>query len=849
MPVRLPAAVPERLDVIATMTTSAPVWVLHGPGVGDEFVGRDHIVRSFPQLLWELFHANGYERIAFSEPSDPIYFLDHDSRTLSLPQAPPARPQVRRSRFPGPLGDRFVAGGRIAAPASRAPQPTRNISDPSRVKQLRALMADGPVRTAVVIVGAEDLLHHLAPDAHRAMASALHEWISGAPHRNLCVFLFSRPDFAALTDDVHECGYLPEFVNHLRRLSSREVARVPLPEQQEIARLLQVTRLRDRLDTGAFTNLGAVTRAMAAQVSTARAWRGELRGMAEQGVRLDLDALRTAGLVSGSQPDGRSAWERLDAMTGLAPVKEFVRTRATALSAELELRARGRTGAEHDATSPHLVFTGNPGTGKTTVAQLVGELYRDIGLLRRGHVVAPAVDQLVAGYVGQTAAQTRAMVAEAMDGVLFIDEAYRLSNQRGGFGQEAIDTLLTEMEQHRDRLVIIVAGYQDQMKEFLASNPGLRRRFPERNEVLFPDFEPVELHEILVRRLRGDGLDVTPELDAALHQVTAGLHRTKDKHFGNAGAMRELAAELKDRWAVRTTPRNGEPLRPATPEDIPERYRTHLDRGAVSIDDVLGDLDAMIGLTPVKHAIRELADMLALRKRRGRGMPVPPHMIFQGPPGTGKTTVARLVGDMLRALGLLAKGHLVEATRANLVAGYVGQTAPMTRAKIEEAMDGVLFIDEAYSLVQGRGGTHDFGHEAITELLYQMENLRGRIVVIAAGYPDDMARFLDANDGLPSRFTKKIDFPPYTSPELGQILAQFALRDGYTLAEGALARAQRWLEAGRLDEGPRFANARAVRNLMETMEGRLGRRVAGVLDSADDAVLNTITAQDVPEVP
>jgi AAA+ superfamily predicted ATPase len=714
----------------------------------------------------------------------------------------------------------------------------RGISDPGRVQTLEALMNRPGPRTAVVLMDAETVFTHLQPGARRALAGALDQWTSGAAGRNTCVLVFRNPTFDGLVERIEAQDYLPQFVTYLRGCD--QVADVGRPDQSELARLVQLVRLHDGLAIGSWTELGTVTRTMAAQSSSVQAWHRDLIELAGR-EPLSLPALRAAGWVSGSLPDGRSAHERLDSLTGLAPVKEFLRRREAGLAADVRLRAEGR--GSQPPTSLHLVFTGKPGTGKTTVAEIFGELYRDLGLLRRGHVVAPAVDELVAGYVGQTAGLTRARITEALDGVLFIDEAYRLSDQRDGFGQEAIDVLLADMERHRDRLAVIVAGYPGKMAEFLGSNPGLRSRFPEANTVEFPDFEPAELLAILLGLVRDRfGLTWTPEAESDLRQVVTGLHRTRGDDFGNARTMRELAAELKDRWAVRTRPGAGAPLEPLAGEDVPERLRGHLDAGAVRVEDVLAELDNLVGLDPVKEVVRAQAARLNLRLRRGRTAPVPPHLVFAGGPGTGKTTVARLVGRMLRAMGLLAKGHLVEVTRGDLVAEYVGQTAPRTRAKIHEALDGVLFIDEAYGLADG--GHSDFGREAITELTDQMEKLRGRLVVVAAGYPDAMARFLAANDGLGSRFTEHVTFPDYSGPELRRILELMGAAEGFEFAEGTLARAVRWLEGRRAVAGRRFGNARTVRNLFDAMEARLGHRLG---DGADDAALNRFEPLDVPE--
>jgi SpoVK/Ycf46/Vps4 family AAA+-type ATPase len=268
-----------------------------------------------------------------------------------------------------------------------------------------------------------------------------------------------------------------------------------------------------------------------------------------------------------SLPSGQPAWDRLTELTGLGTVKEHIdRIR---WRAEAEARRR-REGLLREPGSLHLIFTGGPGTGKTTVARLIGELYREMGVLRRGHLHAPEASDLIGMYVGHTAVQTNQAVDAALDGVLFIDEAYRLSEAPGGFGQEAIDTLITRMDNERDRLVVIVAGYPDKMNAFLRSNPGLPRRFPRGNIIAFPDYQPDELFAILTHMLRDRALSWVPELEPLLRRVIASLYAKRDETFGNAGEMRNLAQELETNWAKRVRAEISELVRP---DDLPASYR------------------------------------------------------------------------------------------------------------------------------------------------------------------------------------------------------------------------------------------------------------------------------------
>lgn len=235
-----------------------------------------------------------------------------------------------------------------------------------------------------------------------------------------------------------------------------------------------------------------------------------------------------------------------------------------------------------------------------------------------------------------------------------------------------------------------------------------------------------------------------------------------------------------------------------------------------TVDGVLAELDAMIGLAPVKAMVRRLVSQQAIAaKRRDAGLaavPISPHLVFAGNPGTGKTTVAALVGRLYKQLGILSSGHVVSVDRSSLVAGFVGQTALKTRAACERALGGVLFIDEAYSLcVDGR----DFGHEAIETLLTFMEEHRGEIVVVVAGYPAEMHRFLDSNPGLRSRFDVTVDFPDYSDEELLHIFCTLVAQHDYMFGSGTADRLRLYINA--LPRGGGFGNAREMRNLFTTV--------------------------------
>ena len=443
----------------------------------------------------------------------------------------------------------------------------------------------------------------------------------------------------------------------------------------------------------------------------------------------------------------------------------------------------------------HMIFEGNPGTGKTTVAKLTADLFYNMHITKTNKLIQVKPCEFVSEWLGGTGVKAKNIIQSAYGGVLFIDEAYGFLDLKRK--DQVFNILLQEMEEHTDELIVIMAGYKEEMRRLLKENPGLESRFGKRIE--FEDYSEEELLMVFLDKGKREGFCVD---ESSMDTVRDCIrYRMCKENFGNAREMETLFEEVKEKWAEE------QGIKFEGKRVFTEKHFKKCLPGKEKIR-----LEALVGLEGLKKRLKIFEQEVAYRKllkekNAASSLSTSNHMLFLGNPGSGKTTVANILADDLYSLGVIRKNQVISVHKSDLQHSMVGKTAELLKDFVKRSIGGILFIDEAYEL------SSESVREATEVLLEEMENHKDDLIVIMAGYSNEMQEFLKRNPGLASRIGYTFYFDDYTTAELTEIYERKMTQAGFEVSKGALLKVTELMEF--FSEMESFGNGRFVDKVIQ----------------------------------
>lgn len=635
------------------------------------------------------------------------------------------------------------------------------------ITKLTQIIKSTTIPTLVLIENFNFILRGLELDTRNApiilnlINIVQNEWHKKISSKNLLVFF---------TDDrVHIEQILP--AKMYPKVEWKETRR---PSEAEILAAIERVATRQTVE---FVGTASIGKILSTQQDTLELAMGKVLHLINSGEK-EITVNKILELPPIIESELEKIKEEINKLVGLEEVKDKVmklEKKARELRKQLE---QGKSVLPEETM--HMVFTGAPGTGKTMVARLVARLFHALGILKSDRVTEIIASTVMSSNIGETRENMQREIEKSRGGVLFIDEAHQFGDKDSLGAKEAIQALVPLSWNFRSEMVIILAGYADKMPDFYAMDAGLERRFPLHGRIMFHDYSLDELCEIFSRKLEVQGYKLDPTAQPRLRAI---LQRRKNrKSFGNAGGVDNLVNEILENHPTSTNSQS----KTLTVADLPPLIR----RDPKLVDEAFAVLDKMRGNDAVKERIKTIIARLSYEleeEERGHGSGTlnlhPGNMRFVGPSGTGKTTVARIMAKLLYGIGCIDKPVLVEVSPGELKGVVQGETEANVRMRIEQAKDGVFFIDEAYALVHGDQDT--YGNQAKDELVAQMTKPENEgTVFILGGYKAEIDKFISTNSGLSRRFQQEIEFanfPPEDCMELARTLlknSNFSWEDG-----------------------------------------------------------------------
>ncbi|MEG0307800.1 MAG: AAA family ATPase [Clostridium sp.] len=533
-------------------------------------------------------------------------------------------------------------------------------------------------------------------------------------------------------------------------------------------------------------------------------------------------------------PTMEEAKYKLDSIIGIRELKDFIINVENNYKVQ---KIRERLGLKTSKISMNMIFTGNAGTGKTNAARVTFEYLNALGILSKGIFKEVSKADFVTENANDTAKRTNDIISSALGGVLFIDEAYSLcESEEDKVGKEIVDALLKGIEDNRDNLIVILAGYEKDMENFLSFNQGLKSRFS--NIIDFKDYNPVEMYEIAINIAKSKGYRIAKNVKSGLIDLFTRNQLTGKNDLGNARFVRNIVENAIMDASKKYLTNSEKQI------DLLERDNFNFKVNAKF--DLEEKLNGIIGLEDVKKLLRSQYKLIvAQEKRKSVGVNTKIeqnlNMVFTGNPGTGKTSIARLVAEMLNSMGLLKIGQLIETDRSSFVSDVQGETSKKTEAKFKEAIGGILFIDEAYTLAND-----SLGIEVVETLLKLIEDYSKEVIVILAGYEEEMEDFFDVNIGLRSRFPLWTNFQDYNPNELLGMAIKLVESKGFKLSKNANVALKKSFVDIYENADAQSGNGRMVRNYVEKLIRNQSIRI--VEEDISVYEMNLITSKDIEKI-
>lgn len=765
--------------------TQKPILCFYG-NTQDCFFDETLYPLDLYHVLFRELKTTGYERILFYR-GNGIEFLDSASKALWY-----GRTEPEEVLMPPGCEDFFEE------PEHASDISPINCSDMELLRYIAVFMEDAEIKTAIIIGRGTEMMRRFSSSEN---VNILTDTLSGLTqyhqeslnNRNCLIFLFDRfggeaEDFDSLLEknrDKHWTSYFRKdrSINHVFEHVIR------CPNKEEVRCMLNFLRLygcdgrKLRLTVNEIEKISSmlslrlsnnlsndISNEKNLRIFNGKSLRDLMKYLIDEFIQKDLELNMATCRSICKDAAANSAMEQLDLMIGMGKVKKIIHRLIDARKNYEEppspppsrLAIWPVSANQENKTNIHFVLTGKPGIGKTTVARLLGEILCENGYLTSGHLVERRGTDLKGEYIGHSGANARRAVEEALGGVLFIDEAYGLIstedsdiNVQDQYSQDVVNTLLPAMTNYEGEFSLILAGYPDKIEKLLESNSGWKSRFDKGNIIHIEDYTPCELNQIFHRMSSNHGITISEELEKQLPVFFENWYydNTGNPSWGNAREVNNLVGRLKNECGTK----------PVLLEDIPEELQRFLDDG--NVIDIACAAENLIGQERVKSLFKNMANKMEFDTNAVHEIP---QMLFVGNPGTGKTTMAKYMGGMLKKYSVLKSDRVVEVLARKLISTYTGKTAERTENMLLSAKDGVLFIDEAYELLDSVNGK-----EAIDLLMDYSESKHLKefpVCIILAGYPDKMKELENTNDGLYRRISTKIEFEPYTVEQLVEIL-------------------------------------------------------------------------------